>query len=317
MAININIEELIPALENSGRKIKKSPTKVFIQCPFHADEDPSLMINIDRSSSFPLGSFKCLGCGKHGYLKELLDALKLGIQISDLETTAFTVRPKTIVKQNTTEFELSDDKLYRGIPGKLLKTFGSKLIFTREQYVTLPVNMFGSTLTKIGMNLNPNSSLSTYSVEYGFDNTECMLLYDEAKKLQKETGYPVALVEGPRDAIGMYMNGLPAVALLGAQNWNMTLLLNYLRITPSAVLMLDCDKAGVLATEKILSKLKDTTEKPIYVMKYSQKDPFQYQEETKALTYKSWLKDGSGVFNKSKDGINYVYLDKESMKEVE
>ena len=73
-----------------------------------------------------------------------------------------------------------------------------------------------------------------------------MFGYDLAKKLIKKRGLKrVVIVEGPRDALRLLSNGIPACAILGTQNFTQTKAMYLTGLGVDEILIMpDNDRAG-------------------------------------------------------------------------
>lgn len=270
----LSSDAILAELESTGMTIKRSATYVMIPCPFHNETKPSLLVNLTEGT-FPAGFFKCYGCGVSGPFQKLLKQLGINKPLSSLERTRFDSTPVIRVKEKPEEFPINENSFYRELPGSLLSKLKCKIVFMQGLYIKIPINMYGRTVSYVCMNADVNSDLTKYIVETEFKTNDCILLFDESRKLAKETGLPVVLVEGPRDALALYSLGIPAVAMLGVSSYSNTMLRNYLTISNKVVLFLDGDSAGREAVKKLLSRLVTMTFKPIFLINTIYKDPFK------------------------------------------
>ena len=85
-----------------------------------------------------------------------------------------------------------------------------------------------------------------------------MLGFDEAlatKAFRKKGN--LFLVEGPRDALRLLQHGIPAIAILGANNWSKYRIELLQEAEPEKIFILfDNDKPGIVAARKIHSSIK-------------------------------------------------------------
>lgn len=259
-------------------KFKAENNRAWICCPFHKkngqiERTPSLVVNLDTDSRFKAGSWRCFACGQSGSWNSLADVLNLEKVDEDLSIDVGSLS----LKDKDELFGVSDDKPHlnsvpwdkntdwRGIKGQLIYDIGGLL--TVDQYLQdtqlfLPVYM--NKKYKGGINCR----IIREKWQKGYFNTEgewagtSFFPYDYSCKLMSKLNKRVLfLCEGPRDALTVLQNGIPALAILGTQNWTkrkkdilLSLDLDLL------VLALDNDEPGIKATNKIFKDLKGQVE---------------------------------------------------------
>ena len=267
----MSLEDVIKQeLRSAPGKKKLAGGDVMIQCPFHpGDRTPSCGVNIDPSRAAPLGFFHCFACGAKGGWNVLADKLgltkfgdkdfKLTESFRDprLEQRLLNGTTASWMPEYTAEFR---EDAWRGIRGSLVKDVGGVLGFHAafgETRLWFPVTVFGETKAVLCAALSKKGKRS-YTVYGGlgrawfpFDYVEEMLGSGNFRK--------VFVVEGPRDALTLIQAGVPALALLGTQQWKesrkKSLLKMCARHGAVPVVMMDGDAAGRKAQRKITADL--------------------------------------------------------------
>ena len=240
---------------------------IVICCPWHSEKNPSLHIHIGHKI-IP-GSFRCFGCNKSGNWNDIAEKLRLpkfefrnnNDQIVDLNTLNIAIRdvvnsyhsslkkltPRTL---NGTE-ELEDSFQWRGFSGKFYKRLGGKFYWdraTEREYLYFPLYMCdtyqGYTLCNID---GKDEKYKLYTEAY-----KVCFLYDLL--ISKE---PVVIVEGHFDAIRLWAEGIPSVAIFGTQNWS-DIKRSYIitKHPKKIILAFDGDHAGYEAAKKIWKDIK-------------------------------------------------------------
>lgn len=224
-------------------RLSEKDTRVMIQCPFHDDGTPSGGINLDETITVPLGWFSCFGCKKSVPWNEL--AAKLGMrEISGAiarKTNANDYNspsdfkeelldddeaPDSRFQEQMKEFHFFDFKepMWRGFPTTLLESLGARLMYwdySEDFYVWFPVMILGKLRGYVRSTMKKSKPSSHYNAPGKWSRTHGLLFFDQSvalmKKLNKST---VVLCEGPRDALRLLMEEIPAICVLGAGNWN-------------------------------------------------------------------------------------------------
>ncbi len=259
----------------SLRKVLSSD-RAMVACPFHNDRTPSGGINLDiAESKAPLGWFRCFGCGTSVSWNDF--ATKAGLKkLSTNKNNTDYLSPESYrehllgeedsmsLEEQITKLEFFDFQIakWRGFDTSFLETYGAKYCYydtTGDFYVWFPVNVFkklrGFVKAKIKKVKGETSFINAsgkWSEKHG------LLFFDEALELSKRLcKRTLVLCEGPRDALRCLEQGIPAVAVLGALNWNESkrLLLekaDYEKV----ILFFDGDEAGKLANKKVKTNLK-------------------------------------------------------------
>jgi 5S rRNA maturation endonuclease (ribonuclease M5) len=265
--------------------VRMSQDKAMICCPFHADKTPSAKINLDITAPAPMGWFNCFGasCKKSAPWNTVASALGLrkfgkskksaddyidpgrfkdeliGEDDEDHDTSTAGFQQELASMEF---FDFSQEE-WRGVPVSLLRRVGAKLVYldrTGDFYVWLPVNINNQLkgYVKATLEKAPSGETSYINAKGGWSREFGLLFYDYALRLMKRKGLDtVVLVEGPRDALRLLRYGIPAMAVLGAINWddNKRYVLEQSGVS-NVILFLDGDDAGLTATKKIYKSVK-------------------------------------------------------------
>lgn len=248
-----------------GRK-QISGSRVMILCPFHSETKPSGSILLDTSKPGSFGKFKCWGCGKFCSWNEFAE--KLGLQkikngkrhISkhvpqiDLNGAKHRVLPKEDEKiEDYDFFELQEPK-WRGFKKEFLEKIGAKLAYHDKSqmfWTWFPVMVNGEQVGYIRARQKKTEDLPSYLNMPGeWVKAKGLFPFDTAVKIMRKKGLKtMVLVEGPRDALRLIRAGIPAVSIMGTNNWTDS----KRQIVEGAgvrrlVLLMDGDKAGKRAT---------------------------------------------------------------------
>lgn len=233
----------------SGKVIRKaSGSWVHIHCLYHNEKTPSMGINLST------GGFSCFGCGASGSWKDLRD--KLGLdgggtprignisqdilgRMENMRYLATSATKNEDIAQklsNVSNFERAMENWsydWRGITGTFLESCGARrwqsmeyndagewgqcdriyLPFKHPQYRTL-------TMGYAARRLNDETQEARLFPKYrnsSLIGTKSILYMLSAIR---GTGWPMAIVEGPFDAIKLWYYGIPAVASLGTNQWS-------------------------------------------------------------------------------------------------
>lgn len=277
---------------------KQTNGNIWICCPFHMEKTPSCGINIDPTNrKVGLGTWNCMGCPEKGDWNKL--AAKLGLE--QLPKSAFA--HTHMAKKQTTKLQkalfgegLNMDSLaeefgigihlefpkenkWRGISGKLLNRIGARLIYDRyneDTGVLLPISVDGELVGGIKAVMTKEEGdkkkLGYLTSEGEWVKRMGLFPYDLVVEMLKHTGLTtVVLVEGSRDALRLIQKGIPALCILGTQNWSTNKMKLLLSLgVDRVVICMDGDGAGVSATNRLRSELKNYFDlKVIRMMKYS------------------------------------------------
>ena len=260
--LNKNSYKYVPRMKGNS---------VWVACPFLGETVPSLKINLETTSQFPVGSFFCFGCGKSGLWNKF--AQKGGLRkLREVDTQQTHVvnrmkrMPEDTIESVLASFGASihfpyDAEKWRGVKQSLLTDIGACKIFDKamqDYAVVLPVYVLGKCVGGIKAALTKRKNGVSYINSTGeWTKLRGLFPYDYAVKLALETGATsIALVEGPRDALRLLQNGIPAMSILGIRNWSQAKIDLLLATGLDILVVMDGDKAGVSATNTIRRDLK-------------------------------------------------------------
>lgn len=273
----------------SGKKVPHA-TYTMIQCPFHKDNSPSGRVSHDLAKPRSIGWFKCYACGDP--MPWSLFSARLGLEGFGPPPPELDV-PKTSFAHLDEDLLGSSDKLaneplrfhklnaqsqeylglsrqeWRGFSFDFLSSLGASCVYHRDKerfYVYLPVNVNGQLRGYIKANPRKPKDGPTYlnapgtwSLDYG------LFLFDQSLALMKRKGWTtMVLCEGPRDALRLLRDGIPAIALLGTRSWS-TRKVRLLEMAgiEKIVICLDGDNAGYEAARFLFTgKPSKNSEKP-------------------------------------------------------
>jgi 5S rRNA maturation endonuclease (ribonuclease M5) len=171
------------------------------------------------------------------------------------------------------------DQVWRTIKGSIMNYVGARLVYdnySQDNAVLLPCyvddELVGGIKAIIERDETDKKQLAYLTSEGKWVRKYGLYPYDAALTLMKEKGLRVlVVVEGPRDALRLIQHGIPAVAILGTQNWSVTK--KNLLLSSGAdyiVLMMDGDASGRSAQKKMYAALHNSiATKKIALSKYS------------------------------------------------
>jgi 5S rRNA maturation endonuclease (ribonuclease M5) len=273
---------------------------IQIVCPFHEDTDPSLGVYMGIGMQIPLGFFNCFGCGTKGPWNVL--ANKLGLKnissVNDKIKTVHEIDNKlknlhnklkvingtthlnTLIKSlgNPAYYPWSRDQEWRGYPGGLVQECGGLFLIephlkVGELVCFFPVKVgkryYGGVKAYLSKRTGGKSSYiatkGDWAQEYG------AFPYDYTKNLiQKYNLEYAVLVEGPRDALRLLMEGIPAIAILGARQFTREKLRIILKMGIRHLFtMPDSDNGGKQFKETIKKTIVEYNERMPKPIKYN------------------------------------------------
>jgi DNA primase len=270
---------------------------IWIKCPFHGNGEertPSCRINMVKGA-YPIGFFHCYGCGTNGNWNDLAKALDLTplseeeikhqesllVPLSKAQTDSFYNRDDDTLQMMTTMIDWDNSQTWRTVNGDLLNKIGAKLMFSnrKELKLFLPCYQNKSLNGGIQALLERKQGEVGYIYTKGSWVKKTLFPFDYVKSIYREYNSTVALVEGSRDALRLIQHGLPALAILGSQNWsekkaNLIKMMNPKKI----VMAFDGDRAGEHAYDIVMKSF--TGFKNIYKIDFEQgQDPADLTKE--------------------------------------
>lgn len=258
----------IPRIPGSKKAV---PDGMSICCPFHKDTNPSCNLNTSpnkryRGKPLGVGVYFCFSCGAKGGWNSLAD--KLGLKKIDENGAAPTTETfyKRELQVSTTTDVLDMDSLLEGfnidathaIPlnkkdewrtfsGRFLSRFKVQDVVDDtygDRHLVFPVMVGREIVGGIKARWEKKEGYLSYINSRGSWTKDIGLFpYDQVKKMRPKC---VFLVEGPRDALRLLKYGIPALCILGTQNWSeakrdLIVALGVDRV----VLLMDGDEAGI------------------------------------------------------------------------
>ena len=275
----------------AGAKHHKNYT--MIRCPFHNDLNPSGSIFHFPTSRSP-GFFKCYGCGKTATWNELAPLIGcepfsheprvryINQQDLKIDEDLLAEKPEKLVFS-----ELPSNKLWRGIKTNLLKKIGSKICQVKygsnlsDRFIYLPVIIDGHTVGYTKGRMHKVEGQPSYiNLKGSWVKSHGLFPFDFALSLMTDTK-TVVLVEGQRDALRLLSLGIPAMCVMGTQNFsdNKARLLA-MHGVERCIIFMDGDTAGISGTNLIYSILsKFVTCKVIKLWAMKSSPYLRYQAE--------------------------------------
>jgi 5S rRNA maturation endonuclease (ribonuclease M5) len=270
---------IIEELQSLNVRSKLTGDTFFIVCPFHdGDSTPSFGVHIGQGGRVPLGAFNCFGCEARGRnwndfakrtnLKQLKDWQKfVGSTNNDLldatggmltidksinADTQYTVEKLMKIAGNSEAIPWPKNKPWRGYPGKLITKMGGLYYNdwgSDELQLLFPVLVNGKLRGGVKAQLEkPKYGLSYVATAGKWVKSYGLFGYDAAVRIIQRKKYTfIILVEGPRDCLRLLKAGIPAVAILGSQNFSdkkLTLILGMMDECKCLYVLPDNDVAG-------------------------------------------------------------------------
>jgi len=291
---------ILSELKRIGRKYKVEKDNASITCPYHRPGqnsfyNSSLSINLKehyyRDKIVPVGFFRCWSCKIAGVWNRLVSDKKLDVKpISDQITPEDPLLDFDILEDEDKiytrppSFFLSEwEGSWRGIPEDLLKnigclkwfdydgvkesSYGGKYDRGGEDRLWIPVSMWNREIGYIGALLRKRTKKEIRfkkPVKYRNSNgewaSEALFPFDLL-----EDDQPIVLVEGPYDALRLINEGIPALSILGTQNWTETKRTALLQKASKVILCMDGDRSG----RECARYIEDDIEDYIDIKKYN------------------------------------------------
>lgn len=278
-----NLEIIKDSLREYGGRQKHTGSSIFIVCPFHGDNDPSLGVYVGTDGKFPLGSFHCFGCNEKGqwhklakeagfplikeWKKEQGVSSLISKELEDSLLGEHGTTLKSIFKAMDCEEaqKWPRDVPWRGYSGELIHKVGGHIIndsYNDSISVLFPVKVTGKIRGGIKALYRRTSKFQkAYITSKGeWIQRYGLFPYDYTKHLIEVYGFDfVILVEGPRDCLRFLNEDLPAVAVLGASSFSSLkhILIKNLGVNVVYVVP-DNDKGGRTMWKTIRKHMTDT-----------------------------------------------------------
>lgn len=258
MAKNTKTQETEESVQRSNREIiteqlallpgwKKHASNgwYMVCCPFpdHDDGSPSCGVRVAEPK---LGVFNCLGCGKKGPWNRFaevagLEKIKEWNNAEDVEYEAIIPRDadakllgdqgltfKHVLKQLDAPEAMPwpESINWRTFPGSFMKDLGAHIADDRKiesVSAIFPIKVAGKVRggirAKFEKDQNNKRSLTYINSSGGWVGDFGLFPYVYVRRMIRKRKLDfLVLVEGPRDAMRLCLNGIPALAILGANN---------------------------------------------------------------------------------------------------
>jgi hypothetical protein len=277
-------------VQELGRHLRENLSnkkRVAIPCPFHKETQPSLYINLDpHNRGTGIGGYYCFGCrarsSTHGGWNGLANLLGLAnVDETQGQVTTYVRREIPVEELHDPDDGWDVEELlqkwncgfhtpwpteqnWRGVPGWLVRKIGGWLSLDEqyEQQVCVLPQWNGDVLTgavKARCRITSKTRLKYISSPGEWVKTHALFPFHTVETmLERREDRSVFLVEGPRDAIRLIGCGLPALALLGTNNWSTEKRDLLMTLGPDRVFVaFDNDGAGQGAYDLVMPTLKD------------------------------------------------------------
>ena len=296
-------------LQRACPEVHQKGKDFIIRCPFHADNNPNC--GVDRFT----GIFHCFACGAGGGWNKLAHKLNLEklqykldthLTTSDMTSTLSRSLTKLGVKLSrhagqdlsrpiVTAWDVDRD--WRKMSGAFLTRVGCVRVVDLKNNVErigLPVRTpEGALLGYTCRALDPADAEPKYAPlspdrlnwrEKELPANSALFLID---RVLEEGWDVIVLVEGPADALRLYAAGIPAVAILGTNNWtdikaSILMGLGFKRV----YVMMDNDRSGHEAQAEIVGTLSQALDTRGLRLPTGVKDP-----DALSLKQIAWVKD--------------------------
>lgn len=285
---------------------------VNIVCPFHDDKNPSLGVRISHPTTHSaIGSIHCFGCKTSGDWNKLAE--KLGLEqlpkdIANAEDEFVDDTGEILDELLGTPAATVQDLLrgldpplrafkpwpvfneWRGFSGDFLKTFNAQEVLrsgrkagTTFTQLLLPVSVEGHLVGGVLCSLEKRKNTPSYRNTAGSWSRDSGLFpYDQCLPIIRRKGY-VILVEGPRDALKLLRDGIPAMCILGVSSFTAKKALLVAATGADLVVLLgDGDEAGRTFNEHAYSELADLIPVQIIKLPLTGVDPFSLGKKATA-----------------------------------
>lgn len=247
---------IMQGIRNIEGKQKYAGDHVMVCCPFHSESNPSCGIYLGKGMSLPFGAWHCFGCNEKGLWNKLAEKLKLpkikewstyetGVSAVEIEDEHITLS-KMLTNMRVDHSVWPTDMEWRGFDGQLVRDVGGLIVNDRvlnSLGVFFPVYIGRELKGGVKAAYKKQDKMLSYVTTKGsWVGKYGLFGYNLVKKMKRDY---VVLVEGPRDALRLLQNDIPALAILGANNFNSQKALMVSSLYPEVVYCLpDNDDAG-------------------------------------------------------------------------
>jgi len=265
-----NREIIIDSLQSLGGWQKAAGEYQMVQCPFHPDKTPSCGVYVSLDKPEFLGHFRCFGCLEKGNWNTFAE--KTGLpQIQEWKNK--TTHSADLADASTEEALLGSSSLtargvlkqlgvpeaqpwpvsmeWRGFPGVIVRKAGGYIAFDNYNdsiQLIFVIKYAGQVRggVKAIYERTKKGQTGYIAMRGSWVNKYGLLFINQAKTVIERNDYRfVVLVEGPRDALRLLMNGIPTIAVLGASTMTKSKALMLTSLDVDRVYVLpDNDKGG-------------------------------------------------------------------------
>lgn len=285
-----NHEIVLSELQKYGGRQKIVGEWVMVQCPHpdHPnDKTPSCGVNVSLSNEVKF-SYHCFGCNNSGKWSQFAEYANLqpikewkngnihsgelidgNMEESLLGSASLTV--KGILKQlGVPEAQLWPSNMdWRGFPGNIIRKAGGYIAhdpYNDSIQLVFIVKYAGQVRggVKAMFEKSKKGQSSYIAMKGAWASKYGLLFFEQARTIMERNGYTfILIVEGPRDALRLLSNGIPAVAVLGAAMMSKSKALMVTALGVDRVYVLpDNDNGGETfwsGAKKVLKPLVPTT----------------------------------------------------------
>lgn len=231
-------------------KVKSGTKFTLVMCPWHSERTPSCRVNHDTMKPRSIGWAKCYGCGNGGPWNEFAAVTQLEPYGSHTEASTpqakFDNLDSSLLEEEKvelaneqlefygliqhSEFLLGTATQWRGFDLPFLESLGCKVAYSRiknRYFLWIPCNVnhslvgYVKAMPKKWKMANGKKGPSYLNASGYWSRTKGLLFYDESRALMHRLKLEsVVIVEGPRDALRLLSENIPAIAILGTQSWS-------------------------------------------------------------------------------------------------
>lgn len=268
---DINVQQVVlDEIAKLPGQRKSMGDTIQVCCPFHDDKSPSCGVYVAMGMEIPFGYFNCLGCGEKGNwnhfakqagLEEIKQWQAVESEGSNLKQLYRKKDEELLAEKFETKKELLNSlgrislfpwgtkNEWRNVPGELVRDCEGMYHVDNGDAINcfFPVAIGKKYKGGIKAYLEKQANRSSYVNTRGSWVQDYGLFpYNFVKKnIDKYDLDYVILTEGPRDPLRLILDGLPALAILGGNNFSSTKMNLVMSLGVSTIyVMSDNDKGG-------------------------------------------------------------------------
>lgn len=269
----------------------------WIRCPTHGngrEKTPSRVVNLTAEARGGIGHSSCFGCGDNFNWNTFSKIVGLKpiskSELAKVEASVGLTKGEwgSILNEDEEELDLdflrdsipwpaNDD--WRSISGKLLSALNCRMFFDErkdDSMLFLPVCMFGERVGGVKALLRKKKKQLSYVNLKGNWAKQSLFPYDYVKDMVDDNGLEyTVIVEGPRDALWLVQQGIPALSFLGSSNaWSVEKENAILSLDVEVIVLgFDGDGAGRKAHNTVKKDLKGKVSKIMRLKMKEGEDP--------------------------------------------